>query len=118
MSAELLRALDQAGVMLWWDGQALRYRAPCEALTPELREAMREHRGALIVAAQARGGVLVPEHQGAWPRALREAFRARLEELASDGRIGEAEAARRAARGAAVAWLREQVGVGESDGLG
>ena len=109
MSAALLHRLNEAGVMLWWDGQALRYRAPRGVLTPELREDMREERGALIVAAQARGGVLLPEDQRSWPASLREEHRALVHELSATTRISRREAERRAAVKAAMAWLRGQV---------
>ena len=79
MSAALLHRLNEAGVMLWWDGQALRYRAPRGVLTPELREDMREERGALV------------------------------HELSATTRISRREAERRAAVKAAMAWLRGQV---------
>lgn len=116
MSATLLQLLDEAGVTLWWDGEALRYRAPCEALTPSLRQAMREGRGALIVAVQARGGVLLPRDRGCWPEALANAYERCLQEIVSGGRISGPEAERRAASRAAIDWLRAQVGDGGSGG--
>lgn len=54
-SAELLARLSQCGVELVVDGDKLRYRAPKDALTPELRDALIEHKSDLL--AHLRGQI-------------------------------------------------------------
>src|SRR5882672_2528057 len=45
---ELLDALAARGVELFVSGEQLRYRAPAGALTPELKQAVADHRGELL----------------------------------------------------------------------
>ena len=45
---ETLAELHRRGVILEPNGDRLRYRAPQGALTPELREAMAEHKGEIL----------------------------------------------------------------------
>ena len=59
MSAALLHRLNEAGVMLWWDGQTLRYRAPRATTRISRREAERRAAG----KAWLRGQV-PPESEG------------------------------------------------------
>lgn len=112
MRSALLQALDEAGVTLWKDGEVLRYRAPCGAITPELREAMFEARAELIVAVEARGGLLLPEARVHWPNDLRREFEAQAEKLAGQGKLSQADVERRARANAGVVWLRHRTGEG------
>jgi hypothetical protein len=50
---ELLSACRSAGVELLLDGQAIRYRAPEGALTPDLREALKAYKPELAAALAA-----------------------------------------------------------------
>jgi hypothetical protein len=45
---KLLAELDNRGVQLFLDGDRLRYRAPAGVLGPGLREALSEHRLAIV----------------------------------------------------------------------
>ncbi len=110
MRSALLAALDEAGVTLWREGEALCYRAPCGAITPELREAMREARAELVVAVEARGGVWLPEARSHWPAQLRREFEAQAEKLSMDARLSPAEVERRARACACQVWWRRRVG--------
>jgi len=44
----LLAELARRGVDMWAEGERLRYRAPRGALAPELLEALRAHKAALV----------------------------------------------------------------------
>lgn len=58
--ADTLSRLRAAGVEVWLDGEALRYRAPPGALTPERLDWLKAHREALVEALRpARYGVTV-----------------------------------------------------------
>ncbi len=113
MRSAILGALDEAGVTLWWDGQVLRYRAPLGVMTEVLYEGMREARAELIVAAEARGGVLLPANRASWPSSLRREFEAQAAKLAGEGRISPREVERRARARAVELWLRRQIGAPE-----
>lgn len=109
MTPALFEVLDEAGLTLWWDGHVLHYRAPLGAMTPALREVLRAARAELIVAAEARGGVLLPSDRRAWPAALRREFEAQLATLEQESRLPRAELERRAKARAGAAWLRARV---------
>lgn len=51
---ELLAELDRRGVILTPVGDKLRYDAPAGVLTPDLKEAMRQHKADLLVLLRAR----------------------------------------------------------------
>lgn len=81
-AADLLTGLHRRGVHLEPDGTVLRYRAPVGTLTDGDREALRQHRDALVA-------LLVAEATGTAAEHLRTAGdgqeRARLEQEAADG---------------------------------
>ncbi|QBS37116.1 hypothetical protein E1B22_03775 [Thermaerobacter sp. FW80] len=52
-AAALLTELRRRGVEVWADGDRLCYRAPRGALTPELREAVRAHKGELLAVLRS-----------------------------------------------------------------
>jgi hypothetical protein len=60
---QLLATVQAAGIVLWLDASALRYRAPKGALTDDLRQAIREQKRALLA-------VLTPSTQQARPAPL------------------------------------------------
>ena len=109
MRPAILGALAEAGVTLWWDGAALRYRAPLGVMNEALYDAMRKARPELIVAAEARGGVLLPDDRANWPTSLRRDFEALAAKLACERRIPPSEVERRARAQAADLWLRRQL---------
>lgn len=51
--ASLLTHLDTAGIALVADGERLRWTAPAGALTPDLRDALRDHKAALLACLKA-----------------------------------------------------------------
>ena len=59
-AAELLTELESHGVQLTVDGETLRYRAPKDALTGSLREALAEHKPELLALLRERDAALVP----------------------------------------------------------
>ena len=66
MSApNVLLALVEAEVVLWVDGDRLRFRAPAGALTGELRGRVAGCRGALVALVKA--GAVLPADRGSWP---------------------------------------------------
>ena len=113
MRPAILGALAEAGVTLWWDGTTLRYRAPLGVMNDAIYEAMRAARAELIVAAEARGGVLLPDDRATWPTSLRRDFVALAAKLACERRIPPSEVERRARSQAADLWLRRQIGTVE-----
>ncbi len=62
--AEFLEELSQRGISIWAEGDQLRYRAARDALTPALREELRQHKAALLAflhsAASQPVGALPP----------------------------------------------------------
>ena len=113
MRPAILGRLAEAGVTLWWDGAVLHYRAPLGVMNEAIYEAMREARAELIVAAEARGGVLLPDDRASWPTSLRRDFEALAAKLACERRIPPSEVERRARAQAADLWLRRQIGTVE-----
>ena len=113
MRPAILGALAEVGVTLWWDGAVLRYRAPLGVMNDALYDAMRAARAELIVAAEARGGVLLPDDRASWPTSLRRDFEALAAKLAGERRIPPSEVERRARAQAADLWLRRQMAAGE-----
>jgi hypothetical protein len=49
---EVLTTAQRAGIRLFAEGDQLRYRAPKGVLTPELRHALIEHKGTLLITLQ------------------------------------------------------------------
>ena len=52
-ATQLIATARNAGIMLWVERGALKFRAPAGTLTGELREAIRTNRDAVIAALQA-----------------------------------------------------------------
>jgi len=71
-AAETMQRARAAGVELWVEGRRLRFRAPPDALSPELREALREERDRIVTllrseAASTRTiGAISANQQGLW----------------------------------------------------
>jgi hypothetical protein len=61
-AAHQLARIDAAGVRLWADGDALRYRARPGALTPERVAWLRDHKPAILAALKVRR--IAPERSG------------------------------------------------------
>lgn len=59
-TAELLVALESRGIELTADGEALRYRAPKDALTESLRRALAEHKAELLALLRDREAPFAP----------------------------------------------------------
>ncbi len=72
---DVILALAEAGVVLWTDGDALRFRSPPGALSPDLRAAAGCCRSALV--ALVRSGSCLPVDVARWPEPWRDAFEER-----------------------------------------
>jgi hypothetical protein len=94
--ADVLLAATEAGVVLWLDGDALRFRAPAGALDGELRQRLGAARGAVV--AMLRAGSCAPPSIGAWSPDLRDAFEERAAILQFDGGLAREVAEREAER--------------------
>lgn len=66
--ASLLARLDTAGIALVADGDRLRWTAPAGALTPDLRDALRDHKAALLACLDGHTAKLDPPtpRPGSW----------------------------------------------------
>ena len=97
MPPDVILALVEAGVVLWVDGDRLRFRAPEMALDDELRRRAAACRKALV--ALVKSGALLPPDLGSWPPEWCEAFEERAGLMQFDGGLpkdqAEAEAERR-----------------------
>ena len=97
MPPDVILALVEAGVVLWVDGDRLRFRAPERAFDDDLRRRAAACRGALV--ALVKSGALLPPDLGSWPPEWREAFEERAGLMQFDGGLprdrAEAEAERR-----------------------
>lgn len=91
----LLDAVE-AGVVLWLDGDALRYRAPAGVLDGELRSRIGASRGGVV--ALLRAGAGLPESVATWPAEARERFEERAGILEFDGGLLREVAEREAER--------------------
>lgn len=81
--AEVLLAVVEAAVVLWVEGDRLRFRAPQGALTDELRLAVARCRGALLVLVRA--GAVLPADRRAWCPQVQESFEERAGICEFDG---------------------------------
>jgi hypothetical protein len=50
---QLVKRLSRRGIHLWAEGSRIKYRAPSGALTPEIREAIQQHRDAFLFFLEA-----------------------------------------------------------------
>ena len=97
MSApDVLLALVEAEVVLWVDGDRLRFRAPAGALTDALRVDVGRCRGALVALVKA--GAVLPADRSAWPVEAIESFDERAGICEFHGGLAGAEAERVAER--------------------
>ena len=93
MSApEVLLELVEAGVVLWVDGDRLRFRAPAGVLTDALRERVGRCRGALVALVKA--GAVLPAARAAWPQEAADLFEERAGICEFHGGLGRVEAER------------------------
>ena len=95
-AADLLVELVEAGVVLWLDGEQIRYRAPSGALDQWRRDLVVEHRSALVDLLLA--GLALPRDVDDWPDSARESFEERAAILEFDGGLARVTAEREAAR--------------------
>lgn len=72
---DVLLSFAEAGAVLWTDGDALRFRSPPGALSPELRAGALACRAALV--ALVRAGACLPVDVARWPETWRDAFEER-----------------------------------------
>lgn len=94
--ADTLLAVVDAGVVLWLDGDALRFRAPAGALHRDLRSRIATSRGAVV--ALLRAGACLPESVAAWPADNRAALDERAGIMEFDGGLVREVAEREAER--------------------
>ena len=94
--ADVLLRLVEIGVVLWVEGDRLRYRAPEGAVAGELRDQAAAARGALVALVQARG--VLPLERADWPEEVRRDFEERAGILEFDGGVARAAAEREAER--------------------
>lgn len=95
-AVEALLATVEAGVVLWLDGDALRFRAPSGALDADLRVRVVASRGGVV--ALLRAGASLPESVATWPAEARERFEERAGILEFDGGLAREVAEREAER--------------------
>src|SRR5690348_8155766 len=73
--AEFLAELSQRGISIWAEGNQLHYRAAKDALTPPLREELRQHKEAILAFLKSKNSHPAPtpssplssSHQGPLP---------------------------------------------------
>lgn len=94
--ADTLLALVEAGVVLWLEADALRFRAPAGVLDGPLRARVAASRGAIV--ALVRAGACLPAEVGAWPADDRAAVRERAGIMEFDGGLVREVAEREAER--------------------
>ena len=103
----VLLALVEAEVVLWVDGDRLRFRAPAGALTDALRGDVGRCRGTLVALVKA--GAVLPADRAAWPVEAIESFEERAGICEFDGGLARAEAERVAERCVRLEHAREFV---------
>jgi hypothetical protein len=94
--ADVLLACVEAEIVLWLDGDRLRFRAPCGALDDRLRARVPACRGALVALLHA--GACLPPAVAEWPEVRRAAFEERAGILEFDGGLAHEAAEREAER--------------------
>ena len=96
MAPDVLLALIEAGVVLWIEGDRLRFRAPDRALDLELRDRAAACRGALVALVKA--GAVLPRDLADWPADARESVEERAAIMEFDGGLPRDVAEREAER--------------------
>lgn len=94
--ADVLLACVEAEIVLWLDGDRLRFRAPEGALTVQLRSHVAAGRGALV--ALLRSGAVLPVPVAGWPEDRRADFEERAAIMEFDGGLVREVAEREAER--------------------
>lgn len=94
--ADLLVQIVELDVVLWADGDRLRFRAPEGALDGHTRASAARCRGALRALVDA--GAVLPVHRGAWPDDAVDAFEERAAIMEFDGGLTRAHAERESER--------------------
>ena len=93
MSApDVLLELVEAGVVLWVNGDRLRFRAPAGVLSDARRGRVASCRGALVALVKA--GAVLPVERSVWPEEAAERFEERAGICEFHGGLGRAEAER------------------------
>ena len=96
MAPDVLLALIEAGVVLWIEGDRLRFRAPDRALDMELRDRAAACRGALVALVKA--GAVLPADLAHWPEDARDQRAERAAIMEFDGGLPRDAAEREAER--------------------
>ena len=104
-AADLLMEFVEAGVVLWLDGEQIRYRAPAGVLDQRRRAAVSEHRPVLVDLL--RSGVILPPDVNAWPMDAREDLEERAGILEFEGGLPRTAADREAERLVRMRVVRE-----------
>ena len=93
-AAEVLIELVEAEVVLWLDGDRLRFRAPEGAVTGELRERVATCRAALVALVKA--GAVLPATRSDWPEEVAFDFEERAGICEFEGELPRDQAEREA----------------------
>jgi hypothetical protein len=94
--ADLLVQIVELDIVLWTDGDRLRFRAPEGALDGQTRASAARCRGALRALVDA--GAVLPIDRGSWPDDAVDAFEERAAIMEFDGGLTRAHAEREAER--------------------
>ena len=94
--ADLLLSLVELDVVLWTDGDRLRFRAPAGVLDDDTRASAARCRGTLGALVEA--GAVLPADRCAWPDDAVDAFEERAAIMEFDGGLTRAHAEREAER--------------------
>jgi hypothetical protein len=94
--ADTLLAVVNAGVVLWLDGDTLRFRAPAGTLNGDLRSRITSARGAIV--ALVRAGACLPASVAAWSADERAELDERAGIMEFDGGLVRKVAEREAER--------------------
>jgi hypothetical protein len=100
--ADVLLGLVDAGVVMWVEGDRLRYRAPAGALSAALRDGAARCRGALVALVKA--GAVLPAEVTTWRDPWRHAFEERAAIQEFEGGLVREVAEREAERLVRVAY--------------
>ena len=104
-AAEVVLELVEAEVVLWLDGDRLRFRAPEGAVTDELRGRVAGCRGALVALVKA--GAVLPASRGDWPEDAVFDFEERAGICEFEGELPRDQAEREAERCVRLAHTRD-----------